>query len=219
MTESDKEDKSRESRPVQQIHKSRLGLHEIPQPETIDRVAPVDYLMPMNQQVEGSMDNLTGLPRLSENLNLPTTGTERVLNSERPKSFRLIDQPNSHDDHRHRVCLRDTTPGQATKHKISSASSNRRAWIFISRLEVIVTDIKEHSGKYMDEGEEVLCEEVRTRYPDYRSFQAYNPLTKDYIAIDPKNWPMGVLICNFRLLRRDTSQMSSVNFVKLIRIL
>lgn len=53
VTEIDKEDESRESRPVQQIHNSRLGLHEIPQPEVIDRVAPVDYLMPMSQQVEG----------------------------------------------------------------------------------------------------------------------------------------------------------------------
>lgn len=154
------------------------------------------------------MDNLTCLPRLSENLNLPTTGTERVLDSERPKSARLINQSNSHEDHRHRVCLRDTTPGQGTKHKISSASANRRAQI--SRLEVNVTatDIKEHIGKYMYEGEEVglLCEEVRTIYPDYRSFQASILLTKEYIVIDPKNWPMGVLVCNFRFLRRDTSQ-------------
>lgn len=95
--------------------------------------------MPMNQQVEGSMDNLTGLPRLSENLNLPTTGTERVLDSERPKKASLINQSNSHGDHRHGVCLRDTTPGQGTKHNISSASANRRAWIFVSRLEVNVT--------------------------------------------------------------------------------
>lgn len=114
VTEIDKEDKSRESRSVQQIHKSRLGLHEIPQPEVITRVARVDYLMPMNQQVEGSMDNLTGFPRLSESLNLPTTGSEKVLDSERPKSARLINQSNSHEDHKHGVCLRDTTPGQGT---------------------------------------------------------------------------------------------------------
>lgn len=57
VTEIDNEEKSRESRPVQKIHKSSLGLHEIPQPEVIDRVAPVDYLMPMNQQEKGSMDN------------------------------------------------------------------------------------------------------------------------------------------------------------------
>lgn len=70
----------------------------------------------------------------------------------------------------------------------------------------------------MDESEEVLCKEVRTRYPDDWSFQASIPLTKEYIVIDPKNWPMGVLVFNFRFLRRDTSQMSSVNFVKLIKL-
>lgn len=64
-------------------------------------------------------------------------------------------------------------------------------------MKVTATDIKEHTGKYMDEGEEVLCEEVTTRYPDYRSFKASIPLTKKYIVVDPKNWPMGVLVCNF----------------------
>lgn len=76
-------------------------------------------------------------------------------------------------------------------------SVEKKAWIFISRLATSVSleQMEDHLRQCCQS--EVVCEELTTKFPGYRSFRAGVPLEKKKDVLNPEVWPEGILVSDY----------------------
>jgi hypothetical protein len=114
--------------------------------------------------------------------------TDTKNNADKPSSKRIVGNGRAASS-----CL---TPAQ------------RKEWIFISRLSA---DTKSESVteyiKQLTSGE-VLCEEVQSKFPTYKSFKVGVDIGNKGNIMNPDIWPEGVLVSNYRFHNRKSHSNS-----------
>lgn len=96
--------------------------------------------------------------------------------------------------------------GTSKKNLKSNLSAvERTSWIFVSRLAPTVTcsDITGHLK--VELGGDIMCEELQTKYPGYKSFKIGVPVSKSDIVYNPELWPEGVLVTKFFFSKNQRS--------------
>lgn len=81
-----------------------------------------------------------------------------------------------------------------------SAAVPKCSWLFVSRLNenTASEDIKKHLGGLCGlTTAETEVEELKTKYPGYKSFKIKVPQDKKDVVLDSKVWPKGVFVDRF----------------------
>lgn len=85
------------------------------------------------------------------------------------------------------------------------------SWIFASRFETRTEKmaVEEYVSNICG-GEKIVCEEIQTRYPSYKSFKVGFPQQFTSLVLDSEKWPEGILI-NKYIPSKRTGPMNGNN--------
>lgn len=74
----------------------------------------------------------------------------------------------------------------------------RTKWIFVSRFEADTKKeaVEDYLSK-MCEGNIIICEDLKTRYPTYNSYKVGFPAQFAKTVMDCEKWPEGILVNKF----------------------
>ncbi|KAG8260968.1 hypothetical protein J6590_085132 [Homalodisca vitripennis] len=96
-----------------------------------------------------------------------------------------------------RIKKSDVVLGTSTNHSAGLVSADKKAWLFVSRVGMSIThkEVKNHVLSFC--AGDIHCEELRTKFPGYKSFKIAVPVDKREDLLKPEVWPAGVLVSNY----------------------